>query len=155
MLKILVTGAGGILGSSLINNLNERNFFVYALDLNIDLMKSRINPRENIFYCDSLNCSEISFENIDAIVHCAFARSQNGDALASSIDFTEEVFKKAITHKVKKVINISSQSIYGGYRTSPSIENGPINPLDCYAIAKYSCEKIANILSQNTDTQIT
>lgn len=155
MRKILVTGAGGVLGSSLINNLNDTEFVTYALDLNKDFMMSRILPRQNIVYCDNLDCAEIPFKDIDCIVHCAFARSQNGDALASSIDFSEKVFQKAIENKVKKVINISSQSIYGGYRTSPSLENGPVNPLDCYAIAKYSCEKIGEVLSCNTTTQIT
>lgn len=155
MHKILITGAGGILGSSLINSLKDTEFFIYALDLSKNAMISKIYPRENIVYCDDLDCSEISFINIDAIVHCAFSRSQNGDQLASSIDFTEKVFQKAIEHKVKKIINISSQSVYGSYRLSPSLETDIVNPLDAYALAKYSCEKIATILGQNTETQIT
>lgn len=155
MKTILVTGAGGVLGSSFINALLPSEYKIYALDLKKEFMSARIKPQGHISFFDTedLKNGTVPLSNVDLILHCAFARTQQGADLTASIDFTESIFKLAAQHKVKGVINISSQSIYGNYRENPSVETDVANPLDMYAVSKYACEKISRYFS-NRDTKI-
>lgn len=148
--KILITGAGGKLGHALINRIGAKS--VYGLDLNADFLKN-ILPDENIFSLQDFD--KIPFDEIKTIIHCAFARSQDGAALASSIDFSQKIFNVAVKNNIPSVINISSQSIYGIYREVPSTEDGTVDPMDMYAVAKYACEKLAFEIAKNTKTKIT
>ena len=157
MHKILITGAGGVLGSSVVKALPEDDYEVYTLDLKKEFMTAKFAERKNTHFMetDELNHNADFLKNVDIILHCAFSRSQDGAALAQSIDFSEKIFKSAVQYNVPKVINISSQSIYGGLRETSSTEDSPINPLDSYAVAKYACERLAENISENTQTQIT
>lgn len=157
MRRILITGADGVLGSSVVRALPEDDYEVYALDLKKEFMTAKFGERKNTHFmeADDLNHNADFLKNVDIILHCAFSRSQDGTALAQSIDFSEKIFKSAVQYNVPKVINISSQSIYGGLREISSTEDCPINPLDSYAVAKYACERLAENISENTQTQIT
>lgn len=157
MCKILITGAGGILGSSVVNVLPEEKYDIYILSSKKEFIFTKFAGRNNIHFLETFDFgNEADFlKDIDIILHCAFARLQDGAALAQSIDFSEKVFKLAVQYRIPKVINISSQSIYGAYRDIVSTEDDKINPLDSYAIAKYACERLADNISKNTQTQIT
>ncbi len=154
--NILIVGAGGVLGSNLINFIAEQEYQIYAVDLKKDFMISRIKSSKNILFFDisELMNGRIPLSTIDIIVQCAFSRSQEGYALIESINLTETIFKLAQAHKVPKVIHISSQSLYGKYREDYSKENDKLNPFDMYGIAKFACEKISSYISCAT-TQIT
>ena len=147
MKKVLVTGAGGVLGQALIGKLYHcmPGIAVAALDINKENL-SMLFPEADAFDVCDFQQEKIPFEELDAIIHCAFARSQKGEALAGSIGFTKQIFDLAVRYNVPKVINISSQSIYGSYREQDSAENSPIDPVDAYAVAKYACEKLSEAI---------
>ena len=155
--KLLITGAAGALGRSLVGNLRSNNSgaALALLDLDKDVMRKNIADADTMELYDlqDFEAGSIDFSCVDAIVHCAFARSQAGSALAQSIDFTKRIFEYAAAAGVKRVINISSQSVYGNYRTAASSEKSPVDPHDLYAVAKYSCEKIGEVIFAGKNTQ--
>lgn len=153
MTNLLITGASGVLGANLINGLCDTDFTIYALGRNLQALQEKFQNKKNVRLCTGLD--DVPLDRVDCVVHCAFARSQNGADLADSIDFSQKIFNTAVQHNIPAVINISSQSIYGAYRETPSTEDGPVNPLDMYAVAKYACEKLSIEISKNTKTKIT
>lgn len=157
MKKFLITGAAGALGRSLIEKLrfNNPGAAFALLDLDKDVMRKNIADADTMELYDlqDFEAGSINFFCVDAIVHCAFARSQAGSALAQSIDFTRRIFESAAAAGVKRVINISSQSVYGNYRPTASSEKSPVDPHDLYGVAKYSCEKIGEVIFAGKNTQ--
>lgn len=157
MKNLLITGGAGKLGRTIVSALGTGKWNILVLDLlPKDVLKQIFTnlDAENLFSIQDFYADKVPFQNIDAVVHCAFARSQEGKDLAKSIDFSKEIFTHSVKYKVPKVINISSQSLYGGYRTEPSKETDDINPLDMYAVAKYACELLGRQISENSNTKI-
>ena len=150
--KILITGAAGVLGRDLIRRLGAQNVVGLVRPPNA---LHDVLPANNVYSLSDFYSNKIPFDDIAVVVHCAFARSQDGASLAQSIDFSRDVFHAAVSNNIPAVINISSQSIYGAYREIPSTEDGPINPMDMYAVSKYACEKLAAEISRGTKTKIT
>ena len=154
---VLITGAAGSLGSTIAKLLSAQGYRLFLLDLKKEFLQNRFPDIDENFFCTSedFEAGRIPMQDIDLIIHCAFARSQQGKDLAASIDFSEKVYRIAVQNNLPAVINISSQSIYGGYREKSSTEDGEIDPLDSYAIAKYACEKLAAQISAGSATKIT
>lgn len=154
---ILITGAAGSLGSTIANLLAAQDYQLFLLDLKKEFLQQRFPDADSSTFFDTedFENGHIPMQDINLIIHCAFARSQQGKDLAASIDFSEKIYQTAVQNNIAAVINISSQSIYGGYREQPSTEDGKINPLDSYAIAKYACEKLAAQISAGSNTKIT
>lgn len=153
---ILVTGAGGFLGSEIINQLlNEYSCDVVALDLKKENIKPCLLKFKKLkcYSIDEWENNEISLKSIDILIHCAFSRSYNGEKLAESLNFTRALFFKAAQANVKLVINISSQSVYGPPYKPLWSEKTPVAPNSLYAMAKYSSELIANAICNDSSTK--
>lgn len=137
MKTILITGSGGLVGRELLFHLeNDNKYEVYAMTSNTDKLKKIIDA-SNIYVI--ANDSDIPWDKIDVVVHCAFARSESATDLASALDFSRKIFVSSIKHNIKLVINVSSQSVYGKLPI-PWVEDMQISPDSLYAMAKYSTE---------------
>lgn len=149
MKNILVTGATGFLGSHLVKELlkNPNNYVLAVLGRPED--KANVLPISGhleIIECDAFWNTEL--KDIDTIVNCAFARSNEAQLLASAFDFTEKLIKRLEKLKVKSAINISSQGVYQRLGVGElSNEKSPIEPIDLYSMAKYATEKMFNLSS--------
>ena len=147
MKTVLVTGAGGYIGSVLVPKLLSKGYRVKAVDrffFGLDKLK----PHENleIIKDDTRVLSEEHFKDVDFVV----------DLVAISNDPTGERFNEAtwqINHYsrvrtakiskrlgVKRYIFPSSCSIYG-FQENIVDENSPVNPLTTYAKANLQAEK--------------
>lgn len=158
MLKtVVITGAAGVLGSDLVRKFTaDPAVTVYALSSNPARFPAEFCTAPNIRICsnDDLFDGKIPLETVDCLIHAAFARSQNGTELVSSINFTRKVFECSV-NKVKRFINVSTQGVYGGSTPTRSSEDDPINPADLYSMAKYACEELARIIFNNSTTAVT
>ncbi|WP_038056220.1 NAD-dependent epimerase/dehydratase family protein [Thermodesulfobacterium hydrogeniphilum] len=147
MEKVLVTGAGGYIGSVLVPKLLERGYKVKAVDrFFFGMEKLKPHPNLELIKEDTRVMPEEIFKGIDYIV----------DLVAISNDPTGERFNEAtwqINHYsrvrtaklgkkfgVKKYIFPSSCSIYG-FQEDIVDENSPVNPLTTYAKANFQAEK--------------
>ena len=144
MKTVLVTGATGFLGHHLVAELLKHGDTKVIAILGRPEDKANTLPDENnitVYPVDALFTEY--FENVDTVVNCAFARSNDAKLLANAFDFTENLIKRLEVLKVKSVINISSQGVYQRLGVGDlSKEDSPIEPIDLYSMAKYATEKM-------------
>lgn len=144
--KIMITGAGGFLGNELLNQLSkDPKYKIIALTSKEDKIYRRFSNNKSIICYNlyDINNRSIPWSDIDIIIHCAFARSQEGYFLAKSLNITQEIFSKACKNNVKGLINISSQGVYGQSNKPLWKETTKVAPDSLYALAKYSTELFA------------
>lgn len=144
MRTILITGATGFLGQSVVNELlKNEEYVIIAIG---GRPEDKVNPLPNssrlkLFLLEDLFTE--SFLNVDTVINCAFARSNDAELLAQAFDFTERLIKRLEVLKAKSVINLSSQGVYKRLPVGElSTEESPIIPIDLYSMAKYATEKL-------------
>ena len=149
MKTVLVTGASGFLGHHLVREMLKRGDTKVIAILGRPEDKANALPNGTnitVYPVEALFTEK--FENIDTVVNCAFARSNDAKLLAGAFDFTEKLIKRLEELKVKSAINISSQGVYQRLRVGElSNEDSPIEPIDMYSMAKYATEKMFNLSS--------
>ena len=154
---VLITGASGVLGRLLVAELIALGHKVYALSSRKEELRSVFAGDECVQCIDweDLFSGCVATGEVDTVFHCAFARSQRASDLARSVELAGKLFAWCVENGVKGVVNVSSQSIYGGYREVPSREDGPVAPIDAYAAAKMTCEFLGDYAVKGTSSAIT
>lgn len=153
-MNILISGAGGFLGSQLIGQLLEKDSSkVLALTSKADKLLNRFNNHEDLSAYD--NKEDVPFEQVDVLVNCAFARTSDGLQLASSLDFTNEFISYAASRGVGGIINISSQSVYSQKREEAATEDTTIIPESLYGVTKYATEVLISNICENENVPYT
>lgn len=150
---ILITGANGTLAKKLIEKLSsDDNFQICASSRNIE----KTHRFDNVQYINNVDLIKTDIlSKVDFILNCAFPRDFKAEILAEAMEFYAALVEKAVEQKVKGIINISSQDIYGTYRENPSSENDKIHPENNYALTKHACEIIGSTAVKNSDTKLT
>ena len=138
---LLITGSTGYIGRNLVAELirNHRSEFeTWILKRN---RKKDLEFRTDFVSIDDLRSGRFSLGHIDTLLHLGFARPYKGNQqIADSLNFTQELFTLAVQHHIPRIINVSSQSVYGQNKIIPWIENTPVEPLTVYGQAKYASE---------------
>ena len=135
MIKILVTGSNGQLGSelkSLSNNYNYQFVFTDIEDLDITnqnhlksfIKTNRINVIINCAAYTNVEKAEIETESALKINHLA-------------IKYLAEIAKK----NQIKFIHISTDYVFDGFKKEPYIETDKTNPLSFYGVSKLKGEQ--------------
>lgn len=149
MKTVLVTGSSGFLGHHIVHELLKQADTKVIAILGRPEDKANVLPSgTNITVCPTDALFTEKFENIDTVVNCAFARSNDAKLLADAFDFTERLIKRLEDLNVMSAINISSQGVYQRLGVGElSNEKSPIEPIDMYSMAKYATEKMFNLSS--------
>ena len=149
MRKILVTGASGFLGHFVVKELLKYpEFEIVAIggrpeDKANPLPKS---PMLSYYTLDRLFTED--FTDIETVINCAFARSNDAKLLAEAVAFTEKAIFRFEELGVQSVINISSQGVYERLpKGELSNEESPIEPIDLYSMVKYAVEGMFRVSS--------
>ena len=147
MRTILVTGASGCLGHFVVKELLKNpEFEIVAIGGRPEDKANPMpeSPKLQLYTLDKLFTKD--FINVDTVINCAFARSNDAQQLAGAIAFTEQAIERFEVVGVKSVINISSQGVYERLpKGELSNEDSPILPIDLYSMVKYSVESMFHI----------
>ncbi len=161
MLKVLVTGGAGFIGSNLTEALLKRNHFVRVLDdfstgKKENLIFNQAYPAMEIMegdIRDFLTCQK-AVKGIDFVFHQAalpsVQRSVEDPATSNAVNVggTLNILIAAKESGVKRVIYASSSSVYGDTPTLPKHEEMPSYPLSPYALQKYIGEQYGRLFYQ-------
>ena len=147
-MTILLTGAGGFLGTHLLEVLlSQTDHSVIALTSQSKNLCEMLHAAGNrLKIVPTEQCASLPFTEIDVLVNCAFPRNEDGTKMAEGLRFIAEILKAAVDGGVSAVINISSQSVYSQQRTEPATEETPLNLEGKYAVGKYAAELLTNTL---------
>ncbi len=154
MKKILITGAGGYIGSVLVPYLLARGLKVYALDR--FYFGKTLNQHKNlkIIINDVRSINKNYFKNIDCVIDLvAISNDPAGEIFSKETDqinFKARLknCKTAKAMKVKKYILPSSCSVYGFQKKIVDEETRPF-PISRYASANLEAEKKVLALANN------
>lgn len=156
--KILITGAGGLIGSALVKTLladKESKVSVIALVRNGEKARKTFSclPQERLEFLTCDVC-DLKAENlgVDYIVHAASKTASKdfvdkpAEVILSAINGTQKVLEFARVNPVKGLVYLSSMEVYGTPSTDEKItENSPsdINTMkvrSSYPEGKRACE---------------
>lgn len=151
-MKILVTGAGGYIGSFMTKRLLDDGHEVIALDSFKRGHQEAVDKRAKILTGDLLNKDFVkdvfSQNTIEAVIHFAGYISMEESVENPGIYFENNILaalnvleemKKA---RVKSFIFSSTAGVYGNPQTLPIPESHPKNPTNPYGESKLIVEKI-------------
>ena len=154
---VLVTGATGLIGASLVKSLlTIGDIKVFAFVRNIEKAKSILPDNDNLDYVvGDITKSITTDKPIDYIFHCASVTTSKVmvekpvETLITSIDGTKNILELAKEKNVKSMVYISSMEMYGSFDNldhDVSEEDlGYIDPLKVrsnYPESKRTCENM-------------
>ena len=156
---VLITGAGGFIGSNLIPQLVRADYNVIAIDNNITKL-TNLNADCNKVEVDITNRESMSkFAvglNIDSVVHLAaiaaprYAEEHPDLTFNVNVQGTYAVLKLAKSADVQRVVFMSSAHVYGiSPKYMPTDETHPLYLLDTYTTSKVLGENLCQLFYEN------
>ena len=161
IMKYLVTGGAGFIGSNIVQELLNRGEDVRVLD------NFSTGKRENIFSFNNYKNFELiegdlrsfhtvrdAVRGIDYVIHQgalpSVPRSVNDPITTNDVNIlgTLNILEAAREFDVKRIVYASSSSIYGDSEELPKREDMFIRPLSPYALSKYTAERYCQIYTK-------
>jgi UDP-glucose 4-epimerase len=153
--KTLITGGAGFLGAALANRLAADGHTVYALDdlsagdrdaLGEDVVFTRGDVRDVPRLWSLL-------AGVDVVYHLA-ARVSVSESILYPVDYnavntggTVSLLSAARDAGIRRVVFVSSGTVYGQSETQPIKEGARPNPLNPYAVSKLAAEHYVRAIS--------
>jgi len=146
-LRVLVTGAAGIIGSAFWNSRHEE-FSLRLADLHTDQLAQAPCPSIQLDVSDQAACLA-ACADIDVVLHLAGIPHASADfdtqLLQPNIIGTHNIFHAAQAQGVKRVVFASSAQAVEGYPLDVQIhENMPARPANMYGASKAFGEGVAS-----------
>lgn len=166
--KVIVTGAAGFIGSTLVDSLLNQGIEVLGIDNfstgRIQFLKeAKLNPKFTLLEEDLYSGQELSsvFIGMDAVFHLAanadvrFGPDHPGRDLEQNTIVTHKVLEAARKAGVKKFIFSSTGSVYGEAEVVPTPENAPF-PIQTslYGASKLACEGMIAAYAESFGMQV-
>ena len=159
--KILITGAGGYIGTALTEYLADQGYLIYALDTFWFNNKIKKHKNIKIIKNDIRSISQKKFpKNINTVIHLAAISNDPSAEINPKLSWEVNVLgllnilNLAKVNKVKKFIFASSGSVYGLKREKKVTEKLSLVPITEYNKTKMVGEKIVESFSKNISVVI-
>lgn len=162
MARIVVTGANGFIGVEVVRALAARGDDVVACDVVLGptlLALQQANPRVRAVPGEVTEWQHLAHllrdAKPDAIVHCAAIVGVIASADAPFATFRVNVegalnlFEAMRLAGVRRVINISTEEIYGHFTADRITEDHPCLPVMPYGISKFAVEQLGRDYRRN------
>lgn len=151
-MNIFVTGATGFLGKALVLRLLKMGYNVSGLGRNEKIGK-QLEEQGMCFICGDLADEEVvvsACENMDYVFHCGALSSPWGkyeDFYNTNVLGTKHVIKGCMEHKIKRLIHVSTPSIYFHYENKVNVKESDLLPekfANNYAKTKHLAEQLVD-----------
>jgi len=164
-MAILVTGASGFVGSSLIETLLNKGEKVIGIGLqypgfiNADFLK-----HDNFVFIHSdmlsVDVNQLKNHNIACIYNLASLQPASGinnfeKMYNGNVSLTQKVISWAKFLRIEAVIHISTSAVFGDGQTSVLNERTLVNPTSYYGLSKYVSERLLEVELSDTGIKTT
>jgi NAD dependent epimerase/dehydratase len=157
--RVLVTGAGGFIGSHLAEALvhagaSVRAFVRYNSRGDhglLELAEPEVAQEIDVFRGDLANPEAVAgaVEDRDIVLHLGalipipYSYRHPREFVTSNVEGTLNILEASRRSDVQRVIHISTSEVYGTARTVPIDEEHPLHPQSPYAATKVGADQIA------------
>lgn len=158
-MKILITGAAGLLGSRLANYIQDNHKDIEVVG--VDDMSGGYFPNTsgiNMINIDLSNKESVSmvfkYEKPDYVYHCAAYAAEGLSPFIRSFNYTNNLIATAnivtncIKHDVTRLVFTSTMAVYGHGEGGIFHEDMARQPIDPYGIAKMACERDIEVANE-------
>lgn len=149
---VIVTGAGGFVGRHIVDAICKQEIRVLAIDRAFDgdlRQRWQQDSHVQLIEDDVMNHSEPA----DALIHAAAITTQPDDEsypaekhLKDNLLPTLDLLEWVHTHKIRRMIFLSSDAVYSSSPAGAIDETQPATPVGTYAVAKAATEQIIETL---------
>ena len=150
-MKVLVTGANGLLASNLVRELINSGYEVRAMVRENSNLLSLKKVDVEIFKGEITNQQDVrrAFAGCEVVVHAAANTNQwptNYEAYRkTNVDATQSILDEAVRRNVERFIFVGSANAFDpGAKNSPGTEDSPFSPTgkSGYMKSKYQAQKL-------------
>jgi UDP-glucuronate 4-epimerase len=170
--KILVTGAGGFVGSHVLKRLKELALDVYGIDnfssyYSVEYKDLRLDYLGLTRGSDVVTCDISDFKQVseiisgikpDFIIHLAaqagvrLSLKDSSSYISANVAGFQNITRSSIENEVKGIVYASSSSVYGDSTPTPYKETSiSLRPKSLYGVTKLSNELFAEIQSKSSN----
>ncbi|MBD3257396.1 SDR family NAD(P)-dependent oxidoreductase [candidate division GN15 bacterium] len=166
--RILVTGAGGFIGSHLVeklvnsgaqvrglvhyNSLGRRGWLDYSpATVMVDVVSGDITDRDSV---------SAAMKDIDVVFHLAaliaipYSYHAPESYVKTNVLGTLNVLQEALRHGVERVVHTSTSEVYGSARLTPISESHPLQAQSPYAASKIGADQMVAAMHRSTNLPV-
>jgi dTDP-glucose 4,6-dehydratase len=156
---VLVTGAGGFIGSNLVDHLVRRGARVRAFVRynsrndygRLETVDPEVLHEVEVFTGDLTNPEAVrgAVDGVDAVLHLGalipipYSYRHPREYVAANVEGTLNVLEASRRSGVSRIVQVSSSEVYGTAQSVPIAETHPLNPQSPYAATKVGADQLA------------
>jgi NAD dependent epimerase/dehydratase len=157
--RVLVTGAGGFIGSNLVEHLVRRGAQVRAFVRynsrndygRLETCAPEILEEVEVFTGDLTNPEAVmgAVDGCDTVLHLGalipipYSYRHPREYVAANVTGTLNVLEATRRAPINRIVHVSSSEVYGSAQTVPISELHPLNPQSPYAATKVGSDQLA------------